>query len=148
MRSFVRLRDGLRARVAKAERRRGERAIKSIAGISGLAPLPSVRRGRLRKVEAEAQGIVPRRLFKGPVSTRPWVRKLSREEKDAFWRLGKDHPESRILGTLAMYWADGERSLVEVSELVELEAGRTDLEFLVKYFKLLGKMGLIELAQV
>ncbi len=45
-----------------------------------------------------------------------------------------------------MYWADGERSLVEVSGLVEHEAGRTDLEFLMKYFRLLGKMGLVELA--
>jgi hypothetical protein len=45
-----------------------------------------------------------------------------------------------------MYWADGERSLLEVSGLVELEAGRTDLEFLVKYFRLLGKMGLVKLA--
>ena len=133
-------------RVAKAERRRGERAINGIAEMRGLAPLPSVRRGRLRKIEVEAQGIVPRRLFKGPVSTRPWVRKLSGEDREALWRLGKDHPESRTLGTLAMYWADGERSLVEVSGLVELEAGRTDLEFLVKYFRLLGKMGLVKLA--
>jgi hypothetical protein len=134
-------------RVAKAERRRGERAIKGIAEMKGLAPLPSVRQGRLRKIEAEAQDIVPRRLFKGPFSTRPWVRKLSGEDREALWRLGKDHPESRTLGTLAMYRADGERSLVEVSGLVELEAGRTDLEFLVKYFRLLGKMGLVELAR-
>ena len=105
-----------------------------------------MRRGRFRKIEAEAQGIVARRLFKGPVSTRPWVRKLSGEDREALWRLGKDHPESRTLGTLAMYWADGERSLLEVSGLVELEAGRTDLEFLVKYFRLLGKMGLVKLA--
>jgi hypothetical protein len=133
-------------RVAKAERRRGERAIKGIAEMRGLTPLPSVRRGRLRKIEAEAQGIVPKRLFKGPVSTRPWVRKLSGEDREALWRLGKDHPESRTLGTLAVYWADGGRSLLEVSGLVELEAGRTDLEFLVKYFRLLGKMGLVELA--
>jgi len=132
-------------RVAKHEKKRAESAIKGIAERRGFAPLPSARRGRLKKIEAEAKEMVPKRLFRGPPSTRPWVRKLSVEDREALWRLGKDHPEGRSLGTLAMYWADGERSLLEVSGLVELEAGKTDLEFLVKQFKLLEKMGLVEL---
>lgn len=129
---------------AKAERKLAEKVILDYAEARGLAPMPTVRRGRFRKVEREAAGIVPRRLFRGPVSTRPWVRKLSREDREAWWRLGKKHRESRILGTLAMYWADGERSLLEVSRLVELEAGRIDLEYLVSYFGFLRKMGLVE----
>ncbi|KKK66073.1 hypothetical protein LCGC14_2967770, partial [marine sediment metagenome] len=74
-------------------------AIKGIAEMRGLTPLPPVRRGRLRKIEAEAQGIIPKRLFNGPVSTRPWVRKLSGEDREALWRLGKEHSKSRTLGT-------------------------------------------------
>ena len=101
-------------------------------------------RRRLRKLEREAAGVVPRRLFRGPVSLRPWVRGLSWEDREAWWRLGKKHPESRFLGTLAMYWTDGVRSLLEVSGLVELEAGGTDLEYLVEYYRLLRAMGLVE----
>jgi len=131
---------------AKAERKLAERAIADYAEAKGLTPLPTIRGGRLRKLEREAAGIVPRRVYRGPVSVRPWLRKLSREDRDAWWRLGKEHKESRTLGTLAMYWVDGERSLLEVSRLVELEAGRTDLKYLVGYFRLLRKMGLVEFA--
>lgn len=130
----------------KTERKLAEKAITDYAEARGLAPLPGVRKGRLKKLERKASGIVPRRLFRGPVSVRPWVRKLSREDRDAWWRLGKEHREDQILGTLAMYWADGERSLLEVSRLVELEAGRTDLEYLVSYFGLLRRMGLVDFA--
>jgi hypothetical protein len=93
----------------------------------------------------EASGIVVRRLFRGPVSVRPWVRRLSEEDREAWWRLGRDHRESRLLGTLALYWCDGVRSLLEVSELVELEAGRTDLGYLVEHFRLLERMELVGL---
>ncbi len=72
------------------------------------------------------------------------MRRLFGEDREAWWRLGKAHPDSGILGTLAMYWTDGARSLLEVSRLVELEAGRTDLEYLVEYYRLLRAMGLVE----
>jgi len=129
---------------AKTERKLAERAVADYAEARGLAPLPRARKGRLRKLEKEAAGIVPCRLYRGPVSLRPWVRKLPPEDRDAYWRLGKEHEESRVLGTLALYWADGERSLLEVAGLVELEAGRGDLEYLVGYFGFLRKMGLVE----
>jgi hypothetical protein len=130
-------------RFVRSEKRRAEAALRSWAGVRGLLPLPSVRRGRWRKLEVEASGMVVRRLFRGPVSVRSWVRGLSGEDREAWWRLGRDHRESRLLGTLALYWCDGVRSLLEVSGLVELEAGRTDLGYLVEYFRLLGRMGLV-----
>jgi aminopeptidase YwaD len=105
------------------------------------------RRRRANKLEREAADITPKRLFRGPVSTRPWLRRLSAEDREAYWRLGREHRDSDILGTLAMYWTDGRRSLLEVSRLVELEAGRTDLEYLVEYYRLLGAMGLVGLGE-
>jgi hypothetical protein len=131
-------------RFVRSEKGRAEDALKSWAGVRGLLPLPYIRRGRRRKLEVEASNMVVRRLFRGPVSVRPWVRRLSEEDKEAWWRLGQDHRESRLLGTLALYWCDGMRSLLEVSELVELEAERTDLVYLVGFFRLLGRMGLVE----
>ncbi len=122
-----------------------EAAVLDYAEARGLAPLPRPRKRRLSKLERDAEGMVPRRIYRGPVSVRPWLRRLSPGDREAFWRLGKEHEEAGVLGTLAMYWADGGRSLLEVSGLVELEAGRTDLEYLVGYFGLLGKMGLVEL---
>jgi len=45
---------------------------------------------------------------------------------------------------LAVYWTDGVRNLLEISRLVKQEAGKVDLEFLVDYFGIINKYGLIE----
>jgi hypothetical protein len=43
-----------------------------------------------------------------------------------------------------VYWADGKRSLLDISRLVELEAGSTDLEYLAGYLELLKKLKSLE----
>ncbi len=131
--------------IAKDEQRMARAAILAYAEAKGLTPLPQVRRGRMEKLEREASGIIPRRLFKGPFSTRPWIRKLSPEDQEKLWRFNQEHKDvNRTIGTLAMYWTDGQRSLREISRLVELESGGTDLKYLVGHFRFLEKMGLVE----
>jgi hypothetical protein len=44
-----------------------------------------------------------------------------------------------------MFWTDGIRNLLEISKLVELESGKKDLEYLVRYYEFLQKMGLLEI---
>ena len=132
---------------ARAEEKLARGVLLDYSEARGLAPLPTVRR-RLRKLEREAAGIVPRRLFRGPVSTRPWARRLSGEDREGLWRFGRRFKDvNRVLGTLAVYWADGERSLLEISRLVELETGSTNLEYLVGHFGWLRRMGLVEYAE-
>ena len=58
---------------------------------------------------------------------------------------GRQHKEASGMETLAVYWADGKRSLLEVARLVELESGRSDLPYLVGYFGYIEKMGLVSL---
>ena len=118
--------------------------IKSHGRYMGLSVRMAVQ-GRPRKLEAETALIIPRRRFRGPVSTRSWVRKLDEPDRDAFWRLEKENRENTILDTLAIYWADGKRDMLEISRLVELEAGRCDLRYLLERFRFLEKMGLIEM---
>jgi hypothetical protein len=48
-------------------------------------------------------------------------------------------------GTLTVYWADGKKSLYEISKLVKLEAGRTVFECLVDYSSFLEKMKLVKI---
>lgn len=59
--------------------------------------------------------------------------------------LARAHKESRVLGILALYWTNGDRDLLEISKLVELETNQRDLEYLIEYIKLLEKMSVIEL---
>lgn len=57
--------------------------------------------------------------------------------------MGKEHIDASRLETLAVYWSDGVRNLLEVSRLVEFESGRSDLNYLLSYFRFLEKMGLM-----
>jgi hypothetical protein len=130
-------------RLVQEEKRRAESAINNFANAAKLIPLPITRKIS-RKLEKEATRIIPKRVFKGPISIKPWQKKLSPQDSEKFWRLGKENPQNRILGTLALYWTDGKRNLNEISKLVELETGRTDLHYLKEYYRLLREMGLIE----
>jgi len=128
---------------AEGEAQRVEEAIRCYASGRGLK-LRKARRRR-RRIEVEAEALRPKRRFRGPLSVRPWLRRLPQEDREAYWRLSRKHRESRVQGVLAQYWADGQRSLLEIAQLIEMELGRCDLEYLVKLFRLYEKMGLIDL---
>lgn len=99
--------------------------------------------------EERAAGLVPVRRHRGPpAQIRPYLRKLPQEDRDVWFKLGKEFKgKSPILPTLALYWTDGRRNLAEVIDLVELESGARAGEQLVKHFELLEKMGLVELRE-
>lgn len=106
---------------------------------------PTLKKKVLNENEKDAAKRIPKRIYKGPPSTRSWIGRLSREDRDALWRLEKEHRENRILGTLALYWTDGRRSLSEIADLVERETGKRDINYLLEYFGLIEKMGLIQM---
>ncbi|MBS7619992.1 DUF4910 domain-containing protein [Candidatus Bathyarchaeota archaeon] len=95
-------------------------------------------------LDREAEKMIPVRLYRGPPATRYWLNRLDEKDRESSWKMRKDYGQDQVLSTLALYWTDGKRNLLEISELVNLEAGRTNLEYLMKYFKLLEKMGLIK----
>ncbi|MCW4050888.1 MAG: M28 family metallopeptidase [Candidatus Bathyarchaeota archaeon] len=129
---------------SKTQSRLARATLEQVLDASGVEAR-KYRKPRKKKLEQQADGIVPVRLYRGPWSTRYWEGKLSLVERDALRKLGKDHPGGRSAATLAMYWTDGKRSLYEVSEKVRLERGSTDLEFLMEYYGFLEKMGLVRL---
>ncbi|MCD6480278.1 DUF4910 domain-containing protein [Candidatus Bathyarchaeota archaeon] len=128
---------------AKGEAKRIEEVIRDYASERGLR-MRRIRR-RKRRIEIEADAIRPKRRFRGPISIGPWLRKLPREDREAYWRLNKKYRESQIQGILAQYWADGHRSLLEIARLIEIEIGRCDLQYLMELFRLYEKMGLVTL---
>ena len=127
----------------KTERRRAEVMIRRLAEAKRWKL--KLRRKRLTNLEKEASAIIPVRKYRGPVSTRQWVNRLSQEDREGFYQFVKAHKEVSGMETLAEYWSDGKRSLLDVARLVELESGRRDLSYLVGYFRYLEKMGLISL---
>ncbi len=96
--------------------------------------------------EQKAAAMTPRRLYRGPLPLRRAIRRLSAEERDN-WRkwINARKAGGHTLPTLAEYWADGRRSALEIVDLVEMESGIRDVELVVRYFDLLGQLGLADL---
>jgi aminopeptidase YwaD len=88
---------------------------------------------------------VPRRLFPGPVWEQSLVRyqppELARRLRE-FKKAHKEYP--RILPTIALYWADGRRTLAQIVSQTELETGVRAPEYISDYFEILAELGTIE----
>jgi hypothetical protein len=120
------------------------KVLEDLAAKQGIKELPDYEPEI--KTEPEGAEKVPEKLFRGPLNSRPWVAKLSKEDREALRALNKRYGiEHGGPSTLALYWTDGTRSLSEISRLVEMESGSTNLDYLVEYYGFLVKMGLVKL---
>jgi hypothetical protein len=90
--------------------------------------------------------LVPVRRYRGPLSLRPHLRRLPAEEREAARATIRAHGSFMDLpADVALYWADGARTLGEILDLTELETHVRDAAGLAAYFKLLARLELIEL---
>jgi hypothetical protein len=98
------------------------------------------------QLPAEDAALVPTRRFRGPISLRPYLRRLPEAERANAQAMLKHHGAFADLpADVALYWADGTRTLAEILDLTELETEVRDATGLAEYFKLLAKLELIEL---
>lgn len=112
-------------------------------GLAGLAP---VAEEEPSEQEQEAAGLVPRRLARGPIPLRIELDRLDEADRMAWRQLTEKHKGTEhTLTILALYWADGERSVLEIVDLVEMEAGVRDVELVLTFFRLLEKLGWVAL---
>lgn len=96
--------------------------------------------------EQRAAELVPVRRVRGPIPLRDHLRRLSagkRDEWQAFLAARETAPAHSLMD-LALYWADGARSILDIAGLVELEAGHRDVGLLLAYLELLHELGFIE----
>lgn len=102
----------------------------------------------LSAADHEAAGLVPRRLFRGPLERRTFMASLSERAASEWEQFAADHPQGEATSSHAMYWADGERTLLAIADLVENETGKRDTQFLVRLFTLLSEQGLVALQRI
>jgi hypothetical protein len=134
------------AEFARAELAKGEEAIKACMSEQVGSELQEAPKRELDEWGEKAARMVPRRLYRGPIPLRHYLNQLSEEERERLWQMRKERKNKfYTLPTLAEYWADGKLSLLEITDLIELETGQRDDELLVEYFQTLGKLNLIEL---
>lgn len=90
--------------------------------------------------------LVPVRRYPGPISLRSHLYQLPPEERSEARAIIRRHGGFMGLhADLSLYWADGRRSLAEILDLVELEAGAREPAALVAYMRLLERLELLTL---
>ncbi|MFO8060782.1 MAG: DUF4910 domain-containing protein [Bacillota bacterium] len=87
--------------------------------------------------------LTPERLHPGPPSLGRLLAKASPEPVEQWRVIRKKHPRLNAGYTLALYWADGGRSLAEIRDLVELESGMDLTEVIEPLFSTLEELGVI-----
>jgi hypothetical protein len=141
LRSLLRLSPGVAAaldwlasdaeQVVRDELRRASDAFRAVAkettGSTVVAPGPRTRTAE----EQEAAGIVLQRTFRGPIGMRYFERHLSVAQREEMRTFAKAHPKGRAVSSHTLYWMDGQRSLLDIADLVELEEGVRDVPFLI-----------------
>jgi aminopeptidase-like protein len=128
---------------AEEEYNHAMKILEDLAEKQGITELPDYEHEV--KDEPEGSDQVPVKLYRGPLSSRPWLRSLSPEDQEALRQLNKKHGITYSgPSTQALYWTDGSRSISEISRLVELETEATNLPYLVEYYGFLVRSGRAE----
>jgi aminopeptidase-like protein len=99
------------------------------------------------EVNEEAARLIPRRLFRGPLETASHVSRLDETKRDEWWELNRriQKEASRTVPELALYWADGQRTIAEIGQRVALETGLDVTALLIEYFRFIEQTGLLKL---
>ncbi|MFV9507101.1 MAG: DUF4910 domain-containing protein [Oscillochloridaceae bacterium umkhey_bin13] len=99
-----------------------------------------------REFAPEHATLVPRRRYRGPVGPRPHMGRLPNSERGAAEASLRTHPDfDGLIADLALFWADGQRNLATILDLVELETDVREPEALLAYFQLLARLELMDL---
>jgi len=110
-----------------------------------LKKAPATRKPRLTATEKKAARVIPRRIYRGPISMRLVLERMSDEQRRTYRKEMERKKKFRNILDPAIYWSDGKRNLLEIAKLVRQEVGQIDLKFLLGYFGTLEKYGLIKI---
>jgi hypothetical protein len=96
--------------------------------------------------EQKAATLIPTRNYRGPGLAIGATAELTAAEKDELHQFSKGRKGVYTAQTLAEYWADGQRTILDIIDRVEMEIGIRDAELIVREFELLKRLGLVTLA--
>ncbi|MHA2232262.1 MAG: DUF4910 domain-containing protein [Candidatus Hodarchaeales archaeon] len=96
-------------------------------------------------LELRAGKLIPTRLWKGPVDLSLRFPDFEEEDWESYDRFRQQHSPSKSKIALACYWIDGQKSIFEIACLLYHERGWDALPFLMDYYELLERYGLIKI---
>ncbi len=95
----------------------------------------------------EHSNTIVRRLLPGALPAQTLIHRVGRRRRAQYYRWQKVEPLADLMEILALYRADGERSVTEISRLVAAEIGQSNPDFIRFCFELLAELGLAEITQ-
>ncbi|MCA9978780.1 MAG: hypothetical protein KC413_23635, partial [Anaerolineales bacterium] len=98
--------------------------------------------------EQKAASLIPRRNYRGPGLGIGATAELTAAEKEALYQFRKDREGAYTAQTLAEYWADGQRTILDIINRIEMEIGIRDAELIVREFGLLERLGLVTISEL
>jgi hypothetical protein len=102
----------------------------------------------LRRTETRSTGVVPVRRVPAPLHYHrhllPGDEAMPRSRRERWRALESGLADGLSVAELAWYACDGQRSLEDITDLVALETGRREPEFLEEFFELTSELGLSE----
>ncbi|MGB9727444.1 MAG: DUF4910 domain-containing protein [Nitrososphaeria archaeon] len=107
----------------------------------------SIRGGRMGKIEGKADKIIPKRTSPGPIDIKLKIDSLENESKERVRSLMKLRGW-RTCSTLALFWADGKRTVLDIWRMLKIEYGQVDLKNLIDWFYLLEKMDFVKIERI
>jgi hypothetical protein len=129
---------------AGQERLALEEELVRLAQELGVDALPA-EEGEVDEWASRAEKLVLRRLFRGPIWMGEMRARLDPADRVELRALVKAHSATtRALPELMLCWIDGRRSLREIADLVECEAGKRNVELVVRLAGLMERAGLLE----
>jgi hypothetical protein len=95
---------------------------------------------------AEARRLAPRRIGRGPIAAVMTLQAKASTLLPYLWAMAEESgDEFYDVTSLAEYWADGNRSIAAITDLISLETGRPADDLPLRYFKLLAQASLVDL---
>jgi len=128
-----------------APHQQGAAATAELLWAQSRRALEGWRRAERPSLDPAAAALVPQRRFRGPLSLRPHLGRLPTAERAEAEADLRRHGFDGLPADVALFWADGRRTLGEIVDLVELETDVREPYGLLHYFTLLARLGLIEL---
>lgn len=100
----------------------------------------------IKKEPPEKRGDeIPVRNFKAPLSLRSAFKKMSEKEREWLEKNIREKNFLRHIIELFFYYIDGKRTISDIFEMVYMETGKNEKEFMNKFYKLMKKYGFLKL---
>ncbi|MFP3952184.1 MAG: DUF4910 domain-containing protein [Candidatus Bathyarchaeia archaeon] len=110
-----------------------------------IGEIPPKEKPDLTELEREAASITPVRNLKAPLDRRFLKAIMSDEDHQKYQKILEENRDLTFTFTLALFWMDGERDLLDIARKVHLQTGFSyAVEPILEYIRLLKKYDLVQ----